>query len=100
MVRKHSLPYIVFAIFVLLAHGDVATGQGADPYEGRINALLKQMTLEEKIGQMNQYNGFWDFTGPIPDNDDIQQKMNHLKSGLVGSMLNIRGVENVRKIQK
>ena len=26
--------------------------------------LLSKMTLEEKIGQMNQYNGFWDFTGP------------------------------------
>jgi hypothetical protein len=22
------------------------------------------MTLEEKIGQLNQYNGFWEITGP------------------------------------
>jgi beta-glucosidase len=24
------------------------------------------MTLEEKIGQLNQYNGFWEITGPSP----------------------------------
>ena len=28
------------------------------PIEERINILMKQMTLEEKVGQMNQYNGF------------------------------------------
>ncbi|MEN8764611.1 hypothetical protein, partial [Wenyingzhuangia sp.] len=25
----------------------------------RTEVLLAKMTLEEKIGQMNQYNGFW-----------------------------------------
>ena len=34
--------------------------------EQKVSALLNQMTLEEKIGQMNQYNGFWDLTGPAP----------------------------------
>ena len=33
-----------------------------------IEALLSKMTLEEKIGQLNQYNGFWDVTGPVPEN--------------------------------
>ena len=28
----------------------------------KVEKLLDQMTLEEKIGQMNQYSGFWDFT--------------------------------------
>ena len=32
----------------------------------KVARLLDQMTLEEKIGQMNQYSGFWDFTGPAP----------------------------------
>ena len=34
--------------------------------EDKVEALLSKMTLEEKIGQMNQYNGFWDVTGPAP----------------------------------
>ena len=29
-----------------------------------IEDLISQMTLAEKAGQMNQYNGFWDATGP------------------------------------
>ena len=35
-----------------------------------VESLLKQMTLEEKIGQMNQYNGFWNVTGPTPKDGD------------------------------
>ena len=66
----------------------------------KVDSLLKLMTLEEKIGQMNQYNGFWDLTGPAPSDGDAANKYNHLKQGLVGSMLNVRGVENVRKVQK
>jgi beta-glucosidase len=68
--------------------------------EQKVSALLKQMTLEEKIGQMNQYNGFWDLTGPAPSSGNAAKKYDHLRKGYVGSMLNLRGVENVRKIQK
>ena len=42
--------------------------------EQKVAALLKQMTLEEKIGQMNQYNGFWNVTGPVPEGGDAQVK--------------------------
>jgi len=68
--------------------------------EQKVETLLKQMTLEEKIGQMNQYNGFWDLTGPAPSSGDAAKKYEHLRKGYVGSMLNLRGVENVLKIQK
>jgi beta-glucosidase len=68
--------------------------------EKKIEALLKKMTLEEKIGQMNQYNGFWDVTGPVPENNYVKKKYEDLKSGKVGSMLNITGVDRVRKIQQ
>ncbi|MDA9028717.1 beta-glucosidase BglX [Flavobacteriaceae bacterium] len=68
--------------------------------EQKVAVLLKQMTLEEKIGQMNQYNGFWDLTGPAPSSGNAAKKYDHLRKGYVGSMLNLRGVKNVRKIQK
>ena len=68
--------------------------------EQKVSDLLNQMTLEEKIGQMNQYSGFWDLTGPAPSSGDAAKKYEHLRKGYVGSMLNLRGVENVRKIQK
>ncbi|UII75207.1 beta-glucosidase BglX [Flagellimonas sp. HMM57] len=66
----------------------------------RVDSLLSLMTLEEKVGQMNQYNGFWDVTGPAPQGGNAATKYEHLKKGLVGSMLNVTGAEEVRKLQK
>lgn len=66
----------------------------------RVNTLLTQMTLEEKIGQMNQYSSFWDVTGPAPKEGSAAVQFEQLKNGLVGSMLNVHGVENVYKLQK
>ncbi len=66
----------------------------------KVDSLLSLMTLEEKIGQMNQYNGFWDVTGPVPKDGAAAKKYDHLRKGYVGSMLNVRGVEDVLKVQK
>jgi beta-glucosidase len=66
----------------------------------KVDSLLSIMTLEEKIGQMNQYNGFWNVTGPVPADGDAAKKYDHLRKGWVGSMLNVRGVKEVRAVQK
>ncbi len=65
-----------------------------------VDELLAKMTLEEKVGQMNQYNGFYDITGPVPEEGNAAIKYEHLRKGYVGSMLNVHGVEQVRKIQQ
>ncbi|MEM6718065.1 MAG: beta-glucosidase BglX [Bacteroidota bacterium] len=70
------------------------------PIEERINLLMKEMTLEEKVGQMNQYNGSWDFTGPLPTSGSEEEKYEHIKKGWVGSMLSVRGTDKVRAVQK
>ena len=66
----------------------------------KVDSILSLMTLDEKIGQMNQYNGFWDATGPSPDSGEQLKKYESLKKGLVGSMLNVRGVDEISAIQK
>ena len=68
--------------------------------EQKINTLLSQMTIEEKVGQMNQYNGFWDVTGPAPEGGSAEKKHEHLRKGWVGSMLSVRGAKEVRAVQK
>lgn len=68
--------------------------------EQRISDLISRMTLQEKIGQMNQYNGFWDVTGPVPEKGSKSKKYDHLRKGWVGSMLNVRGVNQVRTFQE
>ncbi len=74
--------------------------QPASDTAARVDALLKKMTLTEKVGQMNQYNGFWDATGPVPNQADQKKKYDHLRTGRVGSVLNVIGHKNVREFQK
>lgn len=63
----------------------------------RVDELLAQMTLEEKIGQLNQYTNDANPTGPLVINPNKQEE---LKKGLLGSMLNVNGAERTRKYQE
>jgi len=78
----------------------ISSDSEASIIDKKVDSLLSIMTLEEKIGQMNQYNGFWNVTGPVPADGDAAKKYDHLRKGWVGSMLNVRGVEEVRAVQK
>lgn len=66
----------------------------------KVSDLLAKMTLDEKIGQMNQYSSFFDVTGPAPKEGDEQIRYQHIKDGMVGSILNARGAKEVRELQK
>ncbi|GAA4238302.1 beta-glucosidase BglX [Postechiella marina] len=79
---------------------ETASNETTMDIDKKVSDLLSKMTLEEKIGQMNQYNGFWNVTGPSPASGDAAKKYEHLRKGYVGSMLNVRGVEEVRAVQK
>jgi beta-glucosidase len=63
----------------------------------KVDSVLKLMTLDEKVGQMNQYSGPWEHTGPITEQGDILEQ---IKEGKVGSMLNVNGVEHTRELQQ
>lgn len=62
-----------------------------------IDNLLSRMTLEEKIGQMNQIAGDDAITGPISSSNT---KGEDLRKGLIGAMLGTYGVAKIRKLQK
>lgn len=99
-----KLPFFKIIFFVLAIGFQLNISAQGEPgkhsAEEKAEALLKRMTLEEKIGQMNQYNGFWDVTGPAPKEGNAATKYEHLKKGLVGSVLNVTGTEKVRKLQE
>ena len=63
----------------------------------KVEALLLKMTLEEKIGQLNQYTSDRLATGPLTPNSSKYQE---IKDGKVGSMLNIKGAKETRLIQE
>ncbi|WP_144892119.1 beta-glucosidase BglX [Flavobacterium tiangeerense] len=100
---KRKFKNYAFLMLIVLGNGYAQSKKHLDankPIEDRISLLMKEMTLEEKIGQMNQYNGSWDVTGPKPESGSNEEKYNNIKKGLVGSMLSIRGVKEVRAVQK
>lgn len=68
--------------------------------EQRIDALLERMTLDEKIGQLNQYSNTFNVTGPPPEQGAAAQRHEHIRSGLVGSMLNVTGAAATRRAQE
>lgn len=63
----------------------------------RVDSVLKLMTLDEKVGQLNQYSGKEEVTGPESDKSNLVQE---IKAGKVGSMLNIRGADRTRRTQE
>ena len=65
--------------------------------EQRVDSVLHLMTLEEKIGQLNQYNDDLIATGPVTEDHD---KTNQIVRGQVGSLLNCMGTERTRSWQK
>jgi beta-glucosidase len=96
---KHFI-YMSIAILILSCQQNPENKNPSKTIDAQVQELLAKMTLEEKIGQMNQYSGFMDFTGPEPDKGQAATKLDHIKKGWVGSMLNVHGVENVRAVQK
>lgn len=65
-------------------------------HDSRIDELLQQMTLEEKVGQLVQFS-----TGQAtgPENIKVDQK-DLLKHGGLGSILNLTGAKEVNEIQR
>ena len=99
MMKPNFFFYLTSSIFFAMTGCNTST-PSSDGIDAKVEALLGEMTLEEKIGQMTQYNGFWEVTGPVPEDADAQEKYEHVKKGWVGSFLNVRGVENVRTLQQ
>ena len=61
-----------------------------------IDALMKKMTVDEKIGQLNLPVSGEIVTGQA-QNSDVARK---IEQGLVGGLLNLKGVEKIRDVQK
>src|SRR5258708_17820783 len=90
-MNKFFLP----SILCLLISSVVLSQSSVDR---RVETLLQKMTLDEKIGQLNQYNGDWEATGPLTK--DVVNKLDAIRQGKVGSILNITGVAHTRTFQE
>ncbi|NOT94579.1 beta-glucosidase BglX [Ferruginibacter sp.] len=94
MCRKKQ-PAVLLLLLLVIAFANVTAQQKS--IAQKVDSVLKLMTLEEKIGQMNQYNDDHTATGPVTlDN----KKQEQIKNGQVGSLLNTVGTERTRSWQQ
>lgn len=84
----------VSLLLLLAAFSGVAQQKDIDQ---KVEALLAKMTLEEKVGQLNQYSGDNTVTGPLTINPNKEQE---IKDGKIGSLLNIMGSRYTRQYQE
>jgi beta-glucosidase len=93
-VSGSSLRLGLVGIFVCSATLCVAlASQRQANIEARIDALLAKMTLEEKLGQLQQLDG--EANGNYrPEHVDL------IKRGLLGSTLNVRGARKTNELQR
>ena len=89
---KKFLPLFILSLICLST-----LGQKKSTPALRADILIRQMTLDEKIGQLNQYTSDRNATGKITADGD---KANQVRQGKVGSMLNVVGAEETRKLQE
>ncbi len=84
------LQFMVVAVF---AQSNTAGNVKMKTY---VDALMKKMTMDEKLGQLN-LPGAGDITTGQAGSSDIAKK---IKEGKVGGLFNIKGVDKIRDVQK
>jgi beta-glucosidase len=82
--RHTAVTLVLLAASAALAASQPSTNQ---QIERRIDALLRQMTLQEKIGQLVQYDGITTDAATLA------------REGRVGSFLNVTGAEKTTELQ-
>jgi beta-glucosidase len=93
---KKTIPTITIILVLSSLLVQVAIAQKKSITQ-KVDSVLKLMTLDEKIGQLNQYNDDWTATGPVTFDST---KARQIQSGKVGSLLNCMGTERIRSWQK
>jgi beta-glucosidase len=76
----------------LSASPDPVTRAALPNVEQRVAQLLAQMTLEEKLGQLQQLSG-------LPQGTCRPEQIGLAKKGGLGSVLTVRGARNVNEVQ-
>lgn len=95
---KQSFIFLILIGLTLISFK--SKSQSDQAVEAKITDLISKMTLDEKMGQLNQYTSQWEMTGPAPLGMNQQRMLEMIKTGQVGSMLNVTGAEATRNAQK
>lgn len=84
------------AVFVFLAALTLASRAQVKPMEAFVDELMKKMTVQEKIGQLNLLPSGTIQTG-VSDNSPV---MMAITQGQLGGVLNLKGAKDIRALQE
>ncbi len=90
LVKHYCLVLYIFLSFLFTTSCNQTESKKKD-IESRVNTLLSEMTLDEKIGQMSQID---------PSSMSGDQINQTVREGKYGSFLNVFGVEKINALQK
>lgn len=107
-MRTHPFKRISFSSLLIILISFVimqscSSGDGTNSnneMEKKVSELIKQMTLEEKLGQLNQFSNPYISTGTSESMEQNQNYDDMIRKGLVGSFLNVLGAEETMRLQK
>ena len=66
-------------------------------YQQKVDSLIKIMTLDEKIGQLNLLSSGWDVTGPTM-NENYKQLIREGKAGGVFNAITVKYVTELQQL--
>jgi beta-glucosidase len=89
----HRLTIVLFLFVIFDGNAQAPADSRMKTY---VDALMKKMTLDEKLGQLN-LPGAGDITTGQAASSDIGKK---ISEGKVGGLFNIKGVDKIRAVQK
>lgn len=92
---RNSLSILLLIAIAMAVFRPLSAQENA--IDRKVDSVLRLMTLEEKAGQMNQYNDDWTATGPMTAKSDMAGQ---IRDGRVGSILNAAGTERTRTWQE
>lgn len=94
-MKKRNQVQVAISQILLLFVFSIGTmsAQNKSSMESKVNSLIKEMTLEEKIGQLN-------LATYVNENYTTNSLNDKIKRGEVGSILKSNGVANNLKLQK
>lgn len=92
----HLLAILVFCVSVLMSCNQESKSGGDQKMNAFIDDLMGQMTLEEKLGQLNLPASGDIITGAGSNNNIVDK----IKEGKVGGLFNIKSAEKIRAVQQ
>lgn len=100
MNKKTINPLYTIVLFITIFSCKTSTNtlstSSNNPFEAKVDSIIKLMTLEEKLGQLNLPSS-GDITTGQAQSSNIAKK---IEEGKVGGLFNIKTVEKIRAVQQ